>query len=265
MLNYVLWNIYYKLPLMQRRKFLQQGLLGMGAALAAPSMLHASTQSHSLKNKIEIQSNDIILFQGDSITDHSRKRDNMEANHIEALGRGYAMVAAGTLLNTFADKNLKIYNKGISGNKVPQLADRWQEDCLDLKPNILSILIGVNDYWHKRNGNYDGSAESYRDQYRKLLDQTLQALPNVKLIIGEPFAVKNVRHVDDTWFPEFGKYQEVAKAIAKEYKASFIPYQSVFDQAEKRAPGSHWTTDGVHTSVAGINLMAQAWLASIKM
>src|SRR5690606_5204110 len=90
-------------------------------------------------------------------------------------------------------------------------------------------------------------------------------LPNVKLIIGEPFAVKNVRHVDDTWFPEFGKYQEVAKAIAKEYKASFIPYQSVFDQAEKRAPGSHWTTDGVHTSVAGINLMALAWLASIKM
>ena len=174
------------------------------------------------------------------------------------------MVAAGALLNKFADKNLEIYNKGISGNKVPQLDARWQEDCLDLKPNILSILIGVNDYWHKRNGNYDGSAESYRDQYRQLLDKTLQALPNVKLIIGEPFAVKNVRHVDDSWFPEFAKYQEVSKLIAQEYKACFIPYQKVFDQAEKRAPGNYWTTDGVHTSVAGINLMAEAWLDCVK-
>lgn len=236
----------------------------MGAAIATPSLLSASTTARGSNKKITIQPNDIILFQGDSITDHTRKRDNLEANHIDALGRGYAMVAAGALLNKFADKNLEIYNKGISGNKVPQLDARWQEDCLDLKPNILSILIGVNDYWHKRNGNYDGSAESYHDQYRQLLDKTLQALPNVKLIIGEPFAVKNVRHVDDSWFPEFAKYQEVSKLIAQEYKACFIPYQKVFDQAEKRAPGNYWTTDGVHTSVAGINLMAEAWLDCVK-
>lgn len=249
---------------MQRRKFLQQGLLSVGAAIATPTLLSTSTTARGSNKKITIQPNDIILFQGDSITDHTRKRDNLEANHIDALGRGYAMVAAGALLNKFADKNLEIYNKGISGNKLPQLDARWQEDCLDLKPNILSILIGVNDYWHKRNGNYDGSAESYRDQYRQLLDKTLQALPNVKLIIGEPFAVKNVRHVDDSWFPEFAKYQEVSKLIAQEYKACFIPYQKVFDQAEKRAPGNYWTTDGVHTSVAGINLMAEAWLDCVK-
>lgn len=249
---------------MQRRKFLQQGLLSVGAAIATPSLLSASTTDLVSNKKIAIQPNDVILFQGDSITDHTRKRDNLEANHIDALGRGYAMVAAGALLNKFADKNLKIYNKGISGNKVPQLDARWQEDCLDLKPNILSILIGVNDYWHKRNGNYEGSAESYRDQYRQLLDKTLQALPNVKLIIGEPFAVKNVHYVDDSWFPEFTKYQDVSKSVAKEYNACFIPYQQIFDQAEKKAPGNYWTTDGVHTSVAGINLMAQAWLECVK-
>lgn len=247
-----------------RRTFLQQGILTVGAALTSTSMLKASETNALARPKISIQQNDVILFQGDSITDHSRKRDNMEANNLDALGRGYAAVAGGALLNRFADKNIKVYNKGISGNKVPQLDARWQEDCLDLKPTVLSILIGVNDYWHKRNGNYNGSAELYQDQYRKLLDRTLQSLPNVKLIIGEPFAVKNVKHVDDSWFPEFAAYQEASRNIAKEYKAILIPYQQVFDQAEKKAPGSYWTTDGVHTSVAGINLMAEAWLDCVK-
>lgn len=247
-----------------RRTFLQQSLLTVGATLAGTSLLNAAETNTLAPSKISIQQNDVILFQGDSITDHSRKRDNNEANDLDALGRGYASVAAGMLLNNFADKNIKVYNRGISGNKVPQLDVRWQEDCLDLQPNVLSILIGVNDYWHKRNGNYEGSAELYKDQYRKLLDRTLSTLPKVKLIIGEPFAVKNVKHVDDSWFPEFASYQEVARNIAKEYKAILIPYQKVFDNAEKKAPGSYWTTDGVHTSVAGINLMAEAWLDCVK-
>jgi lysophospholipase L1-like esterase len=247
-----------------RRKFLQNGLLTVGTALTSTSLLKAAETNHIAPAKISIKQNDIILFQGDSITDHSRAKDNPAANNLDALGRGYASVAAGALLNKFAAKDIKVYNRGISGNKVPQLDSRWQEDCIDLKPNILSMLIGVNDYWHKRGGNYEGSAELYHDQYRKLLDRTLQALPNVKLIIGEPFAVKNVRHVDDSWFPEFASYQEAAQDIAKEYNAILIPYQSIFDNAGKKAPGSHWTTDGVHTTPAGINLMAEAWLNCVK-
>ncbi len=246
-----------------RRLFLKQSALSIGATLASGSLLKA--ESLTTKNaKIAIKANDIILFQGDSITDASRNRDAAVPNDIAGMGRGYAMIAASVLLNKFADKNLKIYNKGISGNKVPQLDERWQADCLDLKPNILSILIGVNDYWHKRNGKYEGSAQAYGDQYRKLLDRTLQALPGVQLIIGEPFAVKNVKHVDDSWFPEFAQYQQVSRDIAKEYKAAFIPYQSIFDEAEKRNSGAYWTSDGVHTSLAGANLMAESWLATVK-
>lgn len=246
-----------------RRKFIQQSLAAIGATIAAPSLAKAESLSIA-KPSITIKQNDIILFQGDSITDHGRKRDNLVPNDLDAMGRGYAMVAASTLLNKYAGKNLKIYNRGISGNKVPQLEERWKEDCLDLQPNILSILIGVNDYWHKRGGNYNGSAQSYKDEYKRLLDKTLKHLPQVKLIIGEPFAVKNVKHVDDTWFPEFVAYQQVSRDIAKEYNGTFIPYQAIFDQAEKRAPGSYWTTDGVHTSLAGISLMAQSWLDTIK-
>src|SRR5690606_13709360 len=246
-----------------RRLFLKQSALSIGATLASGSLLKAEGLT-AKKSGIEIKENDTILFQGDSITDASRKRDTALPNDIAGMGRGYALIAASVLLNKFAEKNLKIYNRGISGNKVPQLDARWQTDCLDLKPNILSILVGVNDYWHKRNGKYEGSAESYHEQYRKLLDRTLQEFPHVKLIIGEPFGVKNVKHVDDSWFPEFAQYQQAARDIAKEYKAIFIPYQSIFDEAEKRNSGAYWTSDGVHYTLAGANLMAESWLATVK-
>src|SRR5690606_22433718 len=113
---------------------------------------------------------DVILFQGDSITDAGRKKDSDEVNNASALGVGYAMLAASALLNDRADMNLKIYNRGISGNKVYQLAERWEKDCLGLKPNVLSILIGVNDYWHKHSGKYDGTVKVYEDDLKKLLD-----------------------------------------------------------------------------------------------
>ncbi len=241
-----------------RRTFLKKSLATLGATVVGTSLVKAENFIDA-EQKISLQKGDVILFQGDSITDHGRNRDAKAANDLNALGRGYAMVAASKLLNVHADKDLKIFNKGISGNKVPQLNDRWQEDCLDLKPNVLSILIGVNDYWHKRNGNYDGSAQAYKDQYRKLLERTLKELPHVKLIIGEPFAVKNVQHVDDSWFPEFANYQRASRDVAKEFKATFIPYQSIFDKACEINNGAYWTTDGVHTSLAGINLMASSY------
>jgi lysophospholipase L1-like esterase len=180
------------------------------------------------------------------------------------MGSGYAMIAASGLLFQYADKNLKIYNRGISGNKVYQLADRWEKDCLDIKPNVLSILIGVNDFWHKLLGRYNGTIQTYREDYKALLDRTKQKLPDVKLIIGEPYAVTGVKAVDEKWFPDFNEYRAAAKEIAESFDAVFIPYQSVFDKAQKIAPGSYWTIDGVHPSLAGAHLMAHAWMEAVK-
>lgn len=246
-----------------RRSFLRNLSLGTLAAAALPDISFANSHSEKAK-KITLKKDATILFQGDSITDFSRKRDQKEANNSGALGSGYAFLAAAALLKQFPDRNLKIYNRGISGNKVYQLAERWDADCLEIKPDVLSILIGVNDYWHTLTGNYTGTIKTYRDDFSALLDRTKQKLPNVQLIIGEPFAVNGIKSVTDSWFPAFNDYRTAAREIAAKYDAVFIPYQEIFDKAQKTAPGSYWTYDGVHPSLAGSELMATSWLDTIK-
>lgn len=245
-----------------RRSFIKK--TGAGTALALGlSQIVSEAYAGGKAAKISVNNNDVILFQGDSITDAGRNRDEMKANNTRALGSGYALLATSELLYDNAAKNIQIYNRGISGNKVYQLADRWDSDCLELKPTILSILIGVNDFWHTLNGKYTGTIDTYRNDFKALLQRTKEKLPKVKLIIGEPFAVKGVKAVDDSWFPKFYEYQKAAKEIADQFDAVFIPYQSVFDKALKTAPGSYWTGDGVHPSLAGAQLMAHAWLKTV--
>lgn len=246
-----------------RRNFLRNVSLGSLAAISIPGIVSAAVAAEKPK-KITLKKEGVVLFQGDSITDAGRKRDHDEANSSAALGSGYALMAASGLLLKHAGKNLKIYNKGISGNKVFQLADRWDVDCLAIKPDVLSILVGVNDYWHTINNNYKGTVQTYKDDYDKLLSRTMAALPDVQLIIGEPFAVSNVKSVDDKWYPAFDEYRAAARAIADKYQAIFIPYQAIFDKALQSAPGVYWTGDGVHPSVAGAQLMAEAWQQCVK-
>lgn len=246
-----------------RRKFIKQTVLGGTAAAFIPDILSAAPAPKK-GSSISLKEGATILFQGDSITDAGRKKDDKTFNTASALGSGYAMIAAASLLDQNPGKNLKIYNKGISGNKVYQLAERWDAEALDLKPDVLSILVGVNDYWHMLKHGYTGTLRTYQDDYKKLLDRTLQKLPDVKLIIGEPFGVIGINAVDASWYPVFNDYRQAAKDIADQYGAVFIPYQSVFDEAQKKAPGVYWTADGVHPTLAGAQLMAHAWLKAIK-
>lgn len=246
-----------------RRQFLKNASLGGLLAVNIPSIVSAAYAPERTK-KIRLQKEDIILFQGDSITDMHRKKDDMTANSTSALGSGYALLAASALLNKYPGENLHIYNKGISGNKVYQLAERWDADCLDIKPTVLSILVGVNDFWHTLVNGYKGTLKTYQDDYKALLDRTKQKLPDVKLIIGEPYAVIGVKAVDASWYPAFNDYRHAAREIAESYGAVFIPYQDIYDKALQAAPGGYWTVDGVHPSLAGAQLMAQAWVEAVK-
>ena len=246
-----------------RRSFIKKAALGTAAAISIPGILSAAMPKEKIK-VIKLLKDQVILFQGDSITDSGRNKEDTGFNTARNLGSGYPMLAGAALLNKYEALNLKIYNKGISGNKVYQLAERWDKDCIELKPDVLSILIGVNDIWHKLNGEYNGTLDIYRNDYIALLERTLKALPNVKLIICEPFAINGVKAVDDKWYPEFYDYQKAAREIAKQFRATFIPFQSVYDEALKRAPGSYWTGDGVHPTLAGAQLMSKAWMKALE-
>ncbi len=244
-----------------RRGFLKTSATVLGAAsLARWSNAAEATRDWPPRRKNLIAKGEVILFQGDSITDAGRSREKAGTpNEQPGLGNGYAWFAAAELLVDRPTDNLKIFNRGISGNKVYQLAERWQADCLDLKADVLSILIGVNDFWHTLDGKYTGTVEVYERDYRALLGRTRKALPKVKLVLCEPFVLR-CGAVNDKWFPEFDKYRAAARRIAEAFRTTYIPFQTMFDEAVKYAPPEQWAKDGVHPSPAGASLMAHEWL-----
>jgi lysophospholipase L1-like esterase len=200
----------------------------------------------------------VVLFQGDSITDAGRNRASADANSAGALGSGYPLLVTSAVLAARPGAALRFYNRGISGNKVPDLQQRWTADTIDLKPDVLSILIGVNDFWHKLDHGYNGTVQDYEQQYNALLDATREALPRVHLIVLEPFVLRTGA-VDARWFPEFDQRRAAAARVAARARATFVPLQTVFNQQSRSAPPEYWAADGVHPTPAGHAVIAEQW------
>lgn len=200
----------------------------------------------------------VILFQGDSITDCGRNRGVAEANATAALGTGYPLLVTSSVLAAHPDRALRFYNRGISGNKVPDLQQRWTADALDLRPDVLSILIGVNDFWHKLDLGYSGTVRDYEEQYTALLDETRRALPRVHLIVLEPFVLR-CGAVNERWFPEFDLRRAAAARVASRARATFVPLQSVFNRRTRSSAPEYWAADGVHPTPAGHAVIAAQW------
>jgi len=204
-----------------------------------------------------------FLFQGDSITDGNRGRST-DPNHI--LGHGYAFSIACRAGATFPEKANMFYNRGISGNKITDLQQRWQTDTLDLKPDVLSILIGVNDTDSVVKQQNIVTVEKYEEVYRSLLDQTKAQLPDCLFVLCEPF-IMPVGRVKDNWAAWNGdmqKRQAVVARIAKDYKTIFVPLQKIFNDAESRAAVDYWVWDGIHPTYSGHELITRAWLKQVS-
>ena len=206
----------------------------------------------------------VILFQGDSITDCGRNRADAQPNAAGALGTGYPLLVAAAALATHPDRGLRFYNRGVSGNTVPDLEQRWAADTLELRPDVLSILIGVNDFWHKLGGGYTGTVQDYEDQYTRLLERTRLALPQVRLVVLEPFVLR-CGAVDDRWFPEFDARRAVAARVAAHARATFVPLQAMFDERARAAPPAYWAADGVHPTPAGHAVIAGEWRRAARL
>jgi len=244
-------------PVSLSRRSVIHGLSALGALGALGATRSAAQEAAAPKapNK-----GSVILFQGDSITDAGRKKEITEANDTKALGNGYAAIAAGELLGAYPEAELKVFNRSISGNKIPDLAARWQADCLDLKPDILSILIGVNDLWHTfAFGNkYKATVEDYEKGFRELLAGTREALTETRIVICEPFTTRTSED-----FKPLANYRAAAVKLAGEMNLTVVPFQSVFDNALKAAPAEFWLWDGIHPSIPGHALMARAWREAV--
>jgi len=205
-----------------------------------------------------------VLFQGDSITDAGRNRSRTGANDIAALGSGYPLLLAAELRERHPGRELQIFNRGVSGNTVPDLQARWQADTVALEPAILSILIGVNDIWHTRARTFAGTAATYEAAYAALLASTRSALPTVKLVVLEPF-VTRVGAVDDSWFPEFDDYRAAARRVAKRAEATFVPLHDLLQDLGKKSSPGYWAADGVHPTLAGHQAIARQWMKVVKI
>ena len=202
-----------------------------------------------------------IIFQGDSITD--AKRGRQDGNDVEGLhlGSGYAMLIAAQL-GRQGDRSC-FRNLGVSGNRVTDLYARIKEHGWNHHPQMLSILIGVNDTWHEFSRGAGVDIARYRRVYRMLLDDTRERLPACQLVLCDPFVLP-CGVVEDDWRADVDQRRVVVRELAKDIGAIHVPLQDTFDGALEIAEASHWATDGVHPTPAGHALIAEAWLQAVR-
>lgn len=194
-----------------------------------------------------------VLFQGDSITDAGRDR-----NDDSLLGNGYANLIAAWLTARYPRHNLTFINKGNSGNRIYDLEDRWREDCIDLQPDWLSILIGINDTWRRYDSNSPSPISDFEDCYRRLLTR-VKTETSAQIIIMEPFVLP-VPADRIAWREDLDPRIDAIRRIAREFDCRYLPCDGILAAASTQRDPAIWAADGVHPSQAGHALLAQAWI-----
>ena len=210
-----------------------------------------------------------ILFFGDSITDAGRNRERTEDLH--GLGVGFVRVIADRLAAGENAKKYKIINRGIGGNRIVDLYARIKSDCWNLQPDVVSILIGVNDVWHEIDHSNGVSIDRFEKVYRMLIEDTQKALPNVKLILCEPFVLKGEATQDTEEMPnryrrflETLEYAQVVRNLAEEYGIPFVCLQEQFNRGAEINGAEYYLSDGVHPFIGGAALIAEEWLKTFE-
>ncbi len=201
-----------------------------------------------------------LLFQGDSITDMKWGRDQQDRNHY--LGHSYVFLIAARLGADMPSARLDFHNRGISGNTVADLRQRWQKDALAMKPDLLSILIGTNDVGDGR------QPAEFESDYRFILDASRAADPRLKLVLLDPFLLPSGPYKDAKAYTSrrsaTDKIRAAVARLASDYDAAHVKKQDVFDAAAKIVSADYWIWDGVHPLPQGHELIARHWLAAVS-
>lgn len=199
------------------------------------------------------------MFQGDSITDCSRGQGN-------PTGIGYPFLVEAALGADYPGE-YSFFNRGISGNRIVDVYARIKADITNLKPDVMSLLIGVNDVWHEYSENPNGvDPEKFMRIYSMLIEEIKAELPDIKIMILEPFVLKG-KGTEANWpafETEVAKRAEKANLIAEKYNLPFITLQDKFTEAAKLAPNEYWLADGVHPTMKGHELIKREWLKAFN-
>jgi lysophospholipase L1-like esterase len=248
-----------------RRLFLKSSALAGFASVLHTNAVLAKEQADNAVSVYDQAKNLIILFQGDSITDGNRGR-NKDPNHI--MGHGYAFSVASRVGADFASANHIFYNRGISGNRVADLEKRWQADTLDLKPDILSVLIGINDASTliAKPTIEEADIDLFEVTYRNTLIQSKQQNPDTLFVLCLPFVypVSKVKENWDKYNNTVARLTERIKKLALEFNSVVVDFPAAFDKALKRAPIEYWIWDGIHPTVPGHELMTREWIKKVS-
>ena len=201
-----------------------------------------------------------FLFQGDSITDANRNR-----NYDEHLGCGYALLVAAELMKKYPGE-LRFLNRGVSGDRITEVYTRIKEDTINLRPDYLSILIGFNDVSHELTMQCGVDVEKFEKIYCMMIDEIKAALPEIKIILLEPFVLKgpSTEKLYDSFVYEVGLRAAATKRVAERYGLTFVPLQARLDAACERCDSSWWSGDGVHPSFAGHQLIKEALIGEVE-
>jgi len=207
---------------------------------------------------MQLKEGDHILFYGDSITDGGRRQ---QGNNNGGLGSAYPAIVAARLKAEMPELDLTVTNTGISGNRVVDLAERLEADCLAHKPTIVSILVGINDTWRAFDSGLESPVAEFQECYRGICTRITEQL-RARLVILEPF-VLHVKEGQAGWRTDLGPRIDAVREVAREFSAVYVPLDGLFAAAACRAPAAYWAADGVHPTVAGHGLIAQAWLDAV--
>ncbi len=198
-----------------------------------------------------------ILFQGDSVTDAGRSRED-DAQ----LGGGYANFVAAWLSALYPERRLTFLNRGAGGNRVYDMEERWTQDCIELKPDWVSILIGINDTWRRYDSNMISSITDFEASYRRILERTKNET-NAQLILLEPFVLPTPAD-RIVWREDLDPRIDVVRRLARDYTALYVPYDGLFASASTQREPAFWASDGVHPTQAGHAFMSQAWIKAVE-
>ncbi|WP_199614202.1 SGNH/GDSL hydrolase family protein [Paenibacillus alkalitolerans] len=213
---------------------------------------------------MRLETNDKLLFIGDSITDCERKRPVGEGL-FQALGHGYVSIVDAMLHAVYPELGIRTVNMGIGGNTVRDLKHRWKSDVIDLKPDWLSVMIGINDVWRQYDQPQITESHVYLDEYEstlRLLVQQAQSL--VKgVVLMTPFYIESNR--DDAMRATMDLYGEAVKRISEEYGAVFVDTQAAFNEVMTYIYPATLAWDRVHPNMTGHMVLARAFLKAIGM